>query len=190
VTIPEWWRHPWPWYVAGPLVGLVALGLRVIGNKRFGVSANLRHLCAALVPGDLAYFRHDWRRIGLWNLVFIAGVVVGGFIGGVLLANPHPVAITPEALASLAALGIHETAALMPPELFNWHALLSMRGFLMIVGGGFLIGFGTAYGGGCTSGHGITGLAELQLPSLVAVISFFAAGAGASYVLLPLLVPR
>jgi uncharacterized membrane protein YedE/YeeE len=78
----------------------------------------------------------------------------------------------------------------MPRELFNWHVLLSLRGFVMIVGGGFLIGFGTAYGGGCTSGHGITGLAELQLPSLVTVLSFFAAGAGASFLLLPLLVPQ
>jgi uncharacterized membrane protein YedE/YeeE len=176
--------------VTGPLVGLVALGLRMIGNKRFGVSSNLRHLCAALVPGDLAYFRYDWRRIGLWNLVFVAGVVVGGFVGGVLLENPHPVALTPAARASFAALGIHEAAGLVPRELFNWHVLLSVRGFGMIVGGGFLIGFGTAYAGGCTSGHGITGLAELQLPSLIAVISFFAAGAGASFVLLPLLVPQ
>jgi uncharacterized membrane protein YedE/YeeE len=176
--------------VTGPLIGLVALGLRVIGNKRLGVSSNLRHLCAALIPGDLAYFRYDWRRIGLWNLVFIAGVVVGGFLGGVLLANPHPVAITPAARASLAALGIHDATGLMPRELFNWHVLLSLRGFVMIVGGGFLIGFGTAYGGGCTSGHGITGLAELQLPSLVTVLSFFAAGAGASFLLLPLLVPQ
>lgn len=190
MTLPEWWQRPWPWYVTGPLVGLVALALRLIGNKRFGVSSNLRHLCAALVPSDLAYFRYDWRRIGLWNLVFIAGVVVGGFVGGVLLGNPHPVAITPAAQASLATLGIHGPTGLMPRELFNWHALLSVRGFLMIVGGGFLIGFGTQYAGGCTSGHGITGLAELELPSLLAVISFFAAGAGASFVLLPLLVPR
>jgi uncharacterized membrane protein YedE/YeeE len=172
------------------VVGLVALTLRLIGNKRFGVSSNLRLLCAALVPSDLAYFRYDWRRIGLWNLVFIAGVVVGGFLGAGLLGNPHPVAITPAAQASLAGLGIHDWAGLMPRELFNWHALLSVRGFGMIVGGGFLIGFGTAYGGGCTSGHGISGLAELALPSLVAVLAFFAAGAGASFVLLPLLVPR
>lgn len=186
----EWWQRPWPWYVTGPLVGLVALSLRIIGNKRFGVSSNLRHLCAALVPSDLAYFRYDWRRIGLWNLVFITGVVVGGFVGGVLLANPLPVAITPAARASLAALGIHDTASLMPRDLFTWHVLLTVRDFVMIVGGGFLIGFGTAYGAGCTSGHGITGLAELQPRSLVAVTAFFAAGAGASFLLLPFLVPR
>jgi len=183
-------HRPWPWYVTGPLVGLVAAGLLAIGSKQFGVSSNLRHLCAAVVPGKVAYFKYDWRRSGLWNLVFIAGVVVGGFVGGVLLANPEPVAITPAAHASLATLGIRDWSGLVPRQLFNWHMLLTVRGFVMIVGGGFLIGFGTAYAGGCTSGHGITGLADLQVPSVIAVISFFAAGAAASFLLLPLLVPR
>jgi uncharacterized membrane protein YedE/YeeE len=176
--------------VTGPLVGLVAVGLLVIGNKQFGVSSNLRHLCAACVPGGVAYFKYDWRRAGLWNIVFIGGVVVGGYVGGVLLANPHPTAITPQAHASLTALGIRDFAGLVPHQLFNWHVFLSARGLIMVVGGGWLIGFGTAYAGGCTSGHGIAGLADLQLPSLIAVISFFAAGALASHFLLPLLVPR
>ncbi len=188
--IGELLHQPWPWYVTGPLVGLVAVSLLVIGNKQFGISSNLRHLCAACVPGDVTYFKYDWRRSGLWNLLFIAGVVVGGFIGGVLLRNPHPVAITAQAQASLAALGIHDLSGLVPREVFNWHVLLSLRGLLLVVGGGLLIGFGTAYAGGCTSGHGISGLADLQLPSVLAVLSFFAAGAAASFLLLPLLLPR
>jgi len=183
-------HRAWPWYVTGPLVGLVAVGLLAIGNKPFGVSSNLRHICAACLPGNVAYFKYDWRRDGLWNLVFILGVVAGGFVGGVLLANPHPVAITPAAVTSLAKLGIHDFSGLVPRELFTLHMLLTPRGFLMFIGGGFLIGFGTAYAGGCTSGHGITGLADLQLPSLLTVISFFAAGAAASFFVLPLLVPR
>jgi uncharacterized membrane protein YedE/YeeE len=181
---------PWPWYVTGPLVGLVAIGLLAIGNKTLGVSANLRHLCSALAPGRVAFFKYDWRRAGLWNLVFIAGVVAGGFVGGVLLSSPGPAAITPQAHASLAALGIHDFSGLMPRQLFNWHVVLSVRGLLMMVGGGFLVGFGTSYAGGCTAGHGIAGLADLQPASLVAVISFFAAGAAASFLLLPLLMPR
>lgn len=188
--IVELLHRSWPWYVTGPFLGLVAVGLLVIGNKQFGVSSNLRHLCAACVPGDVAYFKYDWRRSGLWNLVFVAGVVVGGFLGGVLLRNDHPVAITAQAQASLATLGVHDFSGLVPRELFNWHVLLSARGLLMVVGGGFLIGFGTAYAGGCTSGHGIAGLADRQLPSLIAVISFFVAGAAASFLVLPLLVPQ
>ena len=182
-------HRPWPWYVTGPLLGLVAVGLLAIGNKQFGVSSNLRHLCAAFVPGRVAYFKYDWRT-GVWNLAFLVGVVAGGFVGGILLANAQPVAITPAAQASLATLEIQDFSGLVPRQLFNWHVLLTLRGFLMLVGGGFLIGFGTAYAGGCTSGHGITGLADLQLPSLIAVISFFAAGAAASFLLLPLLVPQ
>jgi len=184
------WHRPWPWYVTGPRVGLIAVSLLAIGSKQLGVSSNLRHLCAMLAPGKVSYFGYDWRREGLWNLVFILGVVVGGFVGGVLLANPHPVAITPAAVTSLAKLGIRDFSGLVPHELFTWHMLLTPRGLIMFVGGGFLIGFGTAYAGGCTSGHGITGLAGLQLASLVTVIAFFAAGAAASFVVLPLLVPR
>ena len=187
--IGELLHRPWPWYVTGPLLGLVAVGLLLLGNKPFGISSNLRHLCAACLPGDVAYFKYDWRRSGLWNLVFLAGVVVGGFVGGVLLRSPHPVAITAQAQASLAALGIHDFSGLVPREIFTWHVLLSVRGVLMVVGGGFLIGFGTAYAGGCTSGHGIFGLADLQLPSVLAVVSFFAAGAAGSFLLLPLLIP-
>ena len=183
-------HQPWPWYVTGPVVGLVAVGLLAIGHKPFGVSSNLRHICAAWLPGNVAYFKYDWRRDGLWNLVFILGVVAGGFVGGVLLANPHPVAIAPAAVTSLAKLGIHDFSGLVPRELFTLHVLLTPRGFVMFIGGGFLIGFGTAYAGGCTSGHGITGLADLQLPSLLTVISFFAAGAAASFFVLPLLVSR
>jgi len=181
---------PWPWYVTGPLVGLVAVALLAIGNKPFGISANLRHMCAASCPGRLAFFTYDWRRTGLWNLVFLAGVVAGGCVGGVLVANPDPVAITPQARVSLAALGIHDFTGLVPRQLFTWHVLSSVRGLLMMVGGGFLVGFGTSWAGGCTSGHGISGLADLQPASLIAVISFFAAGAAASFFLLPLLVPR
>src|SRR5437588_570780 len=133
---------PWPWYVTGPLVGLVAVALLAIGNKPFGVSANLRHICAATFPGRVEFFKYDWRSRGLWNLVFVAGVVAGGFLGGVLLANPDPAAITPQAQASLAALGIRDFTGLVPRQLFTWHVLLSVRGLLMMVGGGFLVGFG------------------------------------------------
>ena len=181
-------HRPWPWYVTGPLLGLVAAALLVIGNKPLGVSSNFRHLCAAAFPHNVTFFQYDWKRSGLWNLVFVGGIVVGGFIGGVLLANPEPVAITARAHADLAGLGVHDFTGLVPHQLFHWGALLTPKGFLLIVGGGFLIGFGTAYAGGCTSGHGITGLADLQLPSLIATVAFFAAGALASHFLLPLLI--
>src|SRR5438445_10130206 len=121
-------HRPWPWYVTGPLVGLVAVGLLLLGNKPFGISSNLRHLCAASLPGNVAYFKYDWRRAGLWNLVFVAGVVVGGFVGGVLLRNPHPVALTSQAQASLAALHLHDFSGLWTRALFTLHVFLRLRG--------------------------------------------------------------
>ena len=177
-------RHPWPWYVAGPLIGLFVPALLLLDNKSLGISSNLRHLCAALAPRRLAFFRYEWKEAGLWNLVFLAGLVFGGFIGGNLLAAPA-VAISPATHADLAALGLHDFTGLAPRELFNWSNVLSPRGLVLLVGGGFLVGFGTAYAGGCTSGHGIAGLANLERPSLVATLGFFAGGLLATFVLLP-----
>src|SRR5436309_14121368 len=131
-------HQPWPWYVTGPVVGLVAVGLLAIGNKPFGVSSNFRHICAVCLPGNVAYFKYDWRRDGLWNLVFLLGVVAGGLVGGVLLANPHPVAIAPAAVTSLAKLGIHDSSGLVPRELFTSHVLLTPRRFVMFTGVGCL----------------------------------------------------
>src|SRR3989454_506508 len=189
-AMTELLHRPWPWYVTGPLLGLVAVSLLAIGNKPFGVSSNLRHIWAACLPGNVAYFKYDWRRDGLWNLAFILGVVAGGFVGGVLLANPHPVAITPAAVTSLAKLGIHDFSGLVPRELFTLHMLLTPRGFLMFIGGGVLFGVGAAYAGGCTAGARGTRRADLQLPSPPTWVAFFSAGAAAGlFVVPPLLSP-
>jgi len=177
--------QPWPWYVAGPLIGLFPAALLLIGNRLFGVSSTLRHGCAAVLPRDLAWFRYDWRREGGWNLVFVFGILVGGAIAAVLLRNPDPVAIAASTRADLVALGVREFSGLVPGDLFRWSALLTLRGWALLVFGGFLVGFGTAYAGGCTSGHGLSGIADLQLPSLIALVGFFAGGVLGTYVLLP-----
>ena len=177
--------HSWPWYVAGPLIGLFVPALLFLGNRQFGVSSNLRHLCAALAPGRVEFFRYDWRNTGLWNLAFLAGILVGGFIAGRVLGIPE-VVVSPETKAMLGRLGIREFAGLVPGDVFNWSSLLTLRGLTLIVGGGFLVGFGTAYAGGCTSGHGISGLAVFDRASLLAVAGFFAGGLLGTYVLLPL----
>ena len=183
----RWLSSPWPWYVAGPLIGLVVPLLLWLGNKPFGISSNLRHVCAAVAPCGLSYFQHDWRREGGWNLLFVLGVLAGGFLGGVVFANPDSTALSPDARASIAALGVTDFHGLAPRELFRWSSLGTVSGFLILVIGGFAVGFGTAYAGGCTSGHAITGLADRQLPSLVAVLGFFAGGLLTTWVLLPLL---
>lgn len=178
--------RPWPWYVVGPLLGLMVPALLVLGNRQFGFSSNLRHLCAALLPRDIAFFKYDWKTTGGWNLVFLVGTTLGGFIGGKLLATPD-VAMAARTRDALSALGIHDLSGPVPAALFSWSGLMSLPGLVLVVVGGFLVGFGTAYAGGCTSGHAISGLADLQRASLVAVVGFFAGGLLATYVVLPLL---
>ncbi|HTQ26926.1 MAG TPA: YeeE/YedE thiosulfate transporter family protein [Puia sp.] len=180
----EYLKHPWPWYVAGPLIGLAVPALLLMGNKRFGVSSSLRHICAACFPANIPFFKYDWKREA-WNLFFVAGILGGGFIAGVLLKNPEPIRIHPALLADLSNHGVKDFAGLMPTDLFSWPALLTIKGLLLIVAGGFLVGFGTRYAGGCTSGHAIMGLSNLQGPSLVATISFMAGGFIVANLILP-----
>lgn len=178
--------RPWPWYVAGPLIGLFVPALLVIGNRPFGVSSNLRHVCAAVVPGDLAFLRYDWRKVGLWNLTFLAGILAGGFLGARFLGSEN-VALAADTQSALARLGLHDLSGIAPHEIFSWTGLRTARGAVSIVGGGLLVGFGTAYAGGCTSGHAISGLAALERASLVAVLGFFAGGLLCTHFILPLL---
>lgn len=181
-------QDPWPWYVAGPLIGLMVPLLLLIGSKTFGISSNLRHLCAATMPGGLPFFEYDWKREGGWNLLFAIGILIGGFIAATLLLPPdYTVAISSATQRDLQALGLRDLSGLVPPELMGWQALTSARGWLTLGVGGFLVGFGSRWAGGCTSGHAISGLATFQLPSLIAVGGFFAGGLVMTHVLLPIL---
>lgn len=176
---------PWPWYVAGALLGLVVPALLIVGNRQFAVSANLRHLCAA-TGSRLPLFDYDWRRQGAWNLTFAAGLMLGGWVASTFLTgSPATVNISDATVADLRALGLTDLGGIAPPELASWPALLTWRGFMTMVVGGALVGFGARWAGGCTSGHAISGLAAWQGPSLLAVIGFFAGGLVMTHLLLP-----
>ena len=183
----DWLIRPWPWYLAGPVIGLFPALLLLLGNRQFGVSTTLRHVCAATCPGDVEYFRYDWRLAGGWNLAFALGILIGGVLAGSVFPNPDPIGIANETKATLRSLGVHDFTGLMPSDVFNWANLTSLRGVALIAGGGFAVGFGAAYGGGCTSGHGLSGIADLQLPSLIALLAFFAGGIAATFLLMPFL---
>ena len=180
----EWVKQPWPWYVAGPLIGLMVPALLIIGNRSFGISSSLRHVCAACMPADIPFFKYDWKKES-WNLLFVAGILIGGFISAIFLIGNEPVQVNEALRAELNGYGITNYAGLVPAELFNWPALATSRGFIMIVLGGFLVGFGTRYAGGCTSGHAIMGLSNLQWPSLVATICFMVGGFVMANLILP-----
>lgn len=179
-------KQPWPWYVAGPLIGLTVPALLIIGNKSFGISSSLRHICASCMPANIPFFKYDWKK-EVWNLFFVFGILLGGVIAINLLSNPNPIEVNPKLATELAGYGITNFNNLVPEDIMNWQSLFTLRGFLMMVVGGFLVGFGTRYAGGCTSGHAIMGLSNLQLPSLIATISFMIGGFIMANLILPLI---
>jgi uncharacterized membrane protein YedE/YeeE len=184
MSFSEWLRAPWPWWISGPLIGLIVPLLLILGNKSFGISSSLRHICAACLPGNIPFFKYDWKKES-WNLFFVAGIVAGAVICSLWSNNPDPVSLNPALVDDLHQHGIKDVKGLLPYELFNWNNLFSLQGFLLIVAGGFLVGFGTRYAGGCTSGHSIMGLSTLQWPSLVATICFMIGGFIAANLFIP-----
>ena len=179
----KWIAQPWPWYVAGPIIGLTVPALLILGNKTFGISSSLRHICAACLPAGIPFFNYNWKK-EIWNLLFVLGTAIGGFIAMNFLANPNTIVISEATQSDLAELGITSFTDLMPSEIYTWETLFSAKGLLFFVFGGFLVGFGTRYAGGCTSGHAIMGISSLQWPSLVATIFFMIGGFVMTHLLL------
>lgn len=183
----EFILEPWPWYVSGPLIALIMFLLIFMG-KKFGMSSNLVTMCTVCGADKTAdYFRFDWKA-HRWNLIVVVGAVIGGFIGAFLLSNDNAVAINPDTVSILNELGFSSAGeAYMPTELFSLDALTNIKSLVILLVGGFLIGFGARYADGCTSGHAISGLSNLQMPSLIAVAGFFIGGLFMIHILFPLI---
>ena len=175
---------PWPWYIAGPLIGLMIPLLLISGNKLFGISSSLRHVCAACFPASISFFKYDWKKEA-WNLFFVAGILLGAIIVSLFFNNPDPVQVNPALVTELNSYGVSDFHGLVPAELFSWESLFTLKGLMLMVAGGFLVGFGARYAGGCTSGHSIMGLSSLQWPSLVATLCFMAGGFIMANLILP-----
>ncbi|WP_132053169.1 YeeE/YedE family protein [Pseudocnuella soli] len=180
----EFLQQPWPWYVAGALIGLTVPALLILGNKHFGISANLRHACAACFPAKIPFFQYNWKKEA-WNLFFVGGILIGGLLATQFLSDPNPVQVAPALLSELKEYGIEDHSKVLPKELFSTDALFTLRGLVMLVGGGFLVGFGARYAGGCTSGHSIMGISNLQVPSMIATAAFMAGGFLMANLILP-----
>ncbi len=177
-------KQPWPWYVAGAFVGLTVPALLILGNKHFGISANLRHACAACLPANIKFFKYDWKK-EIWNFIFVGGILIGAFLATQFLSSPDPIQVNPKLVEELKDYGISDYSKMIPSQIFSFESLFSLRGLVLLVGGGFLVGFGARYAGGCTSGHSIMGLSDLQKPSLIATISFMVGGFIMANLLLP-----
>jgi hypothetical protein len=178
---------PWPWYISGPLIALVLLFLVYFG-KTFGMSSNLRTMCTMAGGGRYSnFFKFDWKS-QRWNLTVVLGAILGGFIATQFLSDGSTIDLSSNTVADLSQLGFDRAGeAILPSELYSWEAITSFKGLGILLIAGFLVGFGTRYAGGCTSGHAITGLSNLQLPSLIAVIGFFIGGLLMTHLLFPLI---
>ena len=183
----EFLKQTWHWSIAGFLIGLVLLLLTYFG-KNFGMSSNLRSLCSMTGIGKrVAFFDWNWKS-KIWNLVVVLGAMIGGFIAIQFLSDPSNVAISQDAIQQLNEMGIEApNGKLLPNALFGNAAFSSAKLIFILIFGGFLIGFGSRYAGGCTSGHAISGLSTLQLSSLKAVIGFFIGGLVMAHFILPLI---
>jgi uncharacterized membrane protein YedE/YeeE len=176
----------WSWWFSGTMIAGIMFFLLYFGQS-FGFSANLRTICAAAGLGKKTkFFDFNWKT-QTWNLVFLVGAIIGGIIAKQFLSSGNPVDISPETINDLSKLGISAPVSLQPTELFSLEAILSIKGFLVLAFGGLMVGFGSRYAGGCTSGHAISGLSDLQLPSLIAVIGFFIGGLVMTFFILPLI---
>ncbi|MGL4631568.1 MAG: YeeE/YedE family protein [Leadbetterella sp.] len=182
----EFIRQPWHWSVAGTLIGLIIPALLLLGNKKFGISSSLRHICAMCIPTKISFFQYDWKKES-WNLFFVLGILIGGIIASKFLVNPNEIEVSDTTKTLLASWGITDYSQLLPSQIFSVKNILTFKGLFFFIVGGFLVGFGTRYAGGCTSGHSIMGLSNLQLPSLIATCSFMAGGFFSANVLLPLI---
>lgn len=180
--------QPWHWAVSGLAIAGILAVMALMGRK-FGISSSFETMCTLAGAGKrFAFFRKDINS-EYWRLALVAGTILGGFIAAFFLQSPEPVAISEATISHLGEWGIRypatveEGAGFLPTDVFN---LQNPKGLLLAVIGGFLVGFGARYGKGCTSGHAITGLSHLQLPSLITVIGFFIGGLIMTHLLMPL----
>lgn len=182
----EFIQQPWTWWVSGALISAIMFLLLFFGQS-FGFSSNLRTICSVAGGGKFVkFFDFNWRS-QIWNLVFLIGAILGGFITRHYLSDGTPVQISENTISDLKTLGISAPTSAQPDELFSIESAFSLKGFLILAIGGLLVGFGSRYAGGCTSGHAISGLSDLQLPSLIAVIGFFVGGLIMTFILLPII---
>lgn len=179
--------NPWPWYISGPLIAFI-MALLLYFGKTFGMSSNLRTLCAIGGAGKFSdFFKFNWKD-QVWNLIVVVGAIIGGFIAVNYLSNDSGTSLNPTTISELKSMGFESPGAtLVPNEIFSLDILTTPKGLLILIIGGLLVGFGTRYADGCTSGHAISGLSSMQKPSLIAVIGFFIGGLIMTNFILPLI---
>lgn len=177
-------NSPWPWYVGGPILGLTVPALLLLTGRQLGLALGYKAICSPFLGKRMSFFNYDWKR-DIWRLIFLLGIAIGGFLGGVVWKNPQPPVVAPATVQDLQQIGIHDFSAIQPPQLFDNAEAANPAVILFLMVGGFLIAFGARYADGCTSGHAIMGISYFQIGSMVATASFFAGGLFLTHLLLP-----
>jgi uncharacterized membrane protein YedE/YeeE len=175
-TLMDFILSPWPWYVSGPLIAITMFVLLYLG-KNFGMSSNMRTLCTMCgADKTSSFFKFNWRN-QQWNLMVMVGAIIGGFIAAHYLGADQSPELNPKTTTQLASMGIHSVGKdYVPTELFGTEAFKDPKVVAILMIGGLLVGFGSRYAGGCTSGHSISGISNLQVPSMIATAGFFIGG--------------
>ena len=182
----EYISQPWSWYVSGTVIAIIMFLLIFFGQS-FGFSSNLRTICAIGGAGKVnKFFDFNWKT-QIWNLVFLVGAILGGFVTKQFLSTDVPIALAEATVQDLHQLGFATPEGMQPSEIFSLEAMFSLKGFLILAIGGFLVGLGSRYAGGCTSGHAISGVSDLQIPSMIAVVGFFLGGLLMNWFIIPYL---
>jgi uncharacterized membrane protein YedE/YeeE len=179
-------KQPWHWAIAGTLIGLTVPTLLLLGNKKLGISSSLRHSCAICMPANIPFFKYEWKK-EIWNLFFVLGIFLGGIFATQFLTNSNEIIVAQSTKDTLAQFGITDFSQMMPTQIFSIENILTLKGFFFFVIGGFMVGFGSRYAGGCTSGHSIMGLSTFQLPSLIATCCFMMGGFFSANILIPII---
>lgn len=179
--------NPWPWYISGPLITFV-MALLLYFGKTFGMSSNLRTMCTIAGAGKFSdFFKFNWKEQS-WNLIVVVGAIIGGYMATQYLSNDSITNLNPKTVIELQNMGFQDSgASLVPNEIFSMESSIALKRLILLIVGGLLVGFGTRYAGGCTSGHAIAGLSSLQKPSLIAVIGFFIGGLIMANLIFPLI---
>ena len=187
LSLWEWISQPWHWSVSGAALALILFLMTWMGRS-FGISTTFKVLCSAAGAGKRVPFFDINLKNESWRIFFAAGAVAGGFLSAYFLQSPEPVAISESTITHLTEWGfvypdtIEAGSGFFPTDIFNFQ---NPKGILLVLLGGFLVGFGARYAKGCTSGHAINGLAHLQLPSLLSVIGFFIGGLLMTHLIMP-----
>jgi uncharacterized membrane protein YedE/YeeE len=124
------------------------------GGLLIGAGVALLFVATGLIGGQSSFFSSTWTWMSRAR----------AFRGAALVASRRWRLLYALGLIAGAALFLGLGGAATHTQVAPWRLLT----------GGFLVGFGARLGGGCTSGHGVCGLASLQLPSLLAVLTFLA----------------